>query len=99
MPNYEFQCTACQTRWDDVLPIARRDEPATLPCPHCRKRKVERRAWDTPPTMGVDLSVKPDSGFRQRMEGIRKKLGRYNPQVRNNIDRALDQKGFRSGPR
>lgn len=98
MPNYDYQCSACQHRWEEILPIARRDEPQTQPCPQCRKRKVQRRAWDTPPTMGVDMTVKPDSGFKARMEGIRKKLGRYNPRVRENIDRALDQRGFRSGP-
>lgn len=97
MPNYEYLCRKCDHRWEDIQTIANRDLPTTLPCPQCAAPEVVR-GWDTPPTMGVDSNVKPTGAFRDRMEAMRSKLGKYNPRVRQNIDRALDHKGTKSGP-
>lgn len=35
MPNYTYQCTACQSGWDQQRLIADRHQPASEPCPVC----------------------------------------------------------------
>jgi putative FmdB family regulatory protein len=97
MPNYEYLCRKCDHHWEDIQTIANRDTPTEQPCPQCGAAAVAR-GWDHAPTMGVDAGVKPSGAFRERMESMRSKLGKYNPRVRNNIDRALDHKGTKSGP-
>ena len=97
MPNYEYECSGCGHRWEDIQTIANRDKPTREPCPQCQAAAVGR-GWNHAPTMGVDGSVKPSGAFRERMESMRSKLGRYNPRVRENIDRALSHKGTKTGP-
>lgn len=98
MPNYEYECRLCAHQWDDIQTIANREKPCTEPCPHCGERGVQR-GWSHSPTMGADAGKKPPKHFRERMNQMRDKLGKYNPQVRNNIDRALDMGGGQYGPR
>lgn len=98
MPNYEYECKSCQSQWEDIQTIANRDHPTTLPCPHCGQQAVSR-GWNHSPTMGADSSKKPSKAFRERMEGMRAKLGKYNPTVRGNIDRSLDMGGGQYGAR
>lgn len=45
MPNYDYQCSTCQTIIDDVfLKIADRHHPTTQPCPHCGETTLELMA-------------------------------------------------------
>jgi putative FmdB family regulatory protein len=97
MPNYEYECRLCSHQWDDIQTIANREKPCAEPCPRCRERGVQR-GWSHSPTMGADGGLKPNRAFTERMNLMREKLGRYNPTVRNNIDRALDHRGGRYGP-
>lgn len=39
MPTYEYQCTACDNKWEEFQSI--KAEP-TKKCPKCRKLKAER---------------------------------------------------------
>ncbi len=39
MPTYEYQCTACENKWEEFQSI--KAEP-TRKCPKCRKLKAER---------------------------------------------------------
>jgi putative FmdB family regulatory protein len=39
MPTYEYQCTACNNKWEEFQSI--KAEP-TRKCPKCRKLKAER---------------------------------------------------------
>lgn len=96
MPNYEYQCSQCHTRWDDIHPVAARDTPTQQPCPHCGASGVER-GWSAAPMAARDSTRKPQKAFRQRMNNMREKLGKYNPTVRNNIDRSLDMGGGQYG--
>jgi putative FmdB family regulatory protein len=97
MPNYEFQCNACQHAWDALLPISARNAPLDEPCPQCSKIGSVARRWDTPPETGADAALKPQSGFARRMEAISKHHGRFKPHVRENISRALDGRVKRYG--
>ena len=97
MPNYEYKCTGCNHKWADIQTIQNRDLPLTQACPQCGTVGTVARGWDHAPTMGVDGSLKPQKGFRERMENMRSKLGKYNPTVRHNIDKALDMKGTKYG--
>lgn len=98
MPNYEYQCRLCAHQWDDIQTIANRDKPCTEPCPQCGKQGAERR-WTEAPTACADAQRKPPKAFRERMGRMRDKLGKYNPTVRNNIDRSLDMGGGHYGAR
>lgn len=98
MPNYEYKCEACRHQWADIQTISNRDQPLAQPCPGCGAAGGVVRGWDTAPTMGVDGGLKPQKGFRERLDAMRSKLGKYNPTVRNNIDRALDMRGGKYGP-
>lgn len=97
MPNYEYKCTGCNHKWEDIQTIGNRDLPLTQACPQCKTNGTVARGWDSPPTMGVDGSLKPSKGFRERMDAMRSKLGKYNPTVRHNIDKALDMRGGKYG--
>lgn len=96
MPNYEYECAACTHQWEDIHTISNRDAPCALPCPHCGERQV-CRGWRSSPTMGVDAALKPHPAFVEGMERVRAKLGRYNPTVRENIDRAVSMRGAKYG--
>jgi putative FmdB family regulatory protein len=97
MPNYEYQCTGCGQKWEDIQTVARRDQPLADPCPHCGADRTVSRGWDSAPMGGADKSTKPSRDFTRRMETMRQKLGKYNPTVRDNIDRALDRRGGKYG--
>lgn len=97
MPNYEYQCQACQHQWDDIQTVARRDLPLTCPCPGCATEGKVVRGWNHAPMGGADKSTKPSKAFTRRMESMRSRMGKYNPTVRNNIDQALDRRGGRYG--
>jgi putative FmdB family regulatory protein len=97
MPNYEYKCTSCNAEWEDIQTISNRDKPLGSPCPRCGREGGVVRGWNSPPTMGVDAALAPPRGFKERMENMRTKLGRYNPTVRSNIDRALDMRGSKYG--
>jgi len=97
MPNYEYKCTGCNHKWEDIQTIGNRDLPLAQPCPECKQSGAVARGWDHAPTMGVDGSLKPSKGFRERMDAMRSKLGKYNPTVRHNIDKALDMRGGKYG--
>lgn len=98
MPNYEYECRKCGHQWEDIQTIAERDTPTTLPCPQCEALEVAR-GWNHSPTMGADSARKPQGAFRDRLNAMRDKLGKYNPTVRQNIDRSLDLGGGQYGPR
>ncbi len=40
MPTYEYQCDACETSFEKVLPMARYDEPQN--CPQCNQGPARR---------------------------------------------------------
>ena len=98
MPNFEYKCTKCDKLWDDIQTIANRDKPTTEPCPHCKKKNCVTRAFNTPPTMGVDATKVPTTHFKERLETMRTNLGKYNNNVKTNIDRSLTHKGTKTGP-
>jgi len=39
MPTYDYQCKACQHKWEEFQSIK---APATKKCPECKKLKAER---------------------------------------------------------
>ena len=41
MPLYEYQCSACEYYFTDLMNIASRLDPETKPCPECKKKKVK----------------------------------------------------------
>ena len=97
MPNYEYKCQACSHQWEDIQTISLRDQPLAAPCPGCGASGGVVRGWDSAPMGGADKATKPSKDFTRRMEAMRQKLGKYNPTVRDNIDRALDRRGGKYG--
>lgn len=41
MPIYEYECTKCETWFDEL--IYSKDEEKKLKCPKCNSKKIERR--------------------------------------------------------
>jgi len=83
MPVYEYRCSACDHPFERILSVSEREAPLKAKCPECGKKKV-RRAFDTPPVMGVDATKGPGSDFKQLMNKIKR------GQPKNTHDR-LDQ--------
>ena len=98
MPNYEYECTKCQAQWEDIQTMANRDAPTGLPCPHCGERAVVR-GWNHAPMGARDTLRKPQRAFRERLGAMERKLGKYNPRVRENLSRARDMGGGDYGTR
>jgi putative FmdB family regulatory protein len=38
VPIYEFECTRCGARFEELVPVG-----ATAPCPRCKSSEVQRR--------------------------------------------------------
>jgi putative FmdB family regulatory protein len=93
MPTYEYQCRACHHAFEDIKKIADRDLPCQEPCPHCRKRKVERGV--SLPVTGADATVGPGADFKE----LARKMGAGLPKkYRENLDRAAALRGRKYGP-
>lgn len=94
MPTYDYQCGGCGSRWEAFLSVGDRELPCELPCPQCKKKKVQR-AWITPPTGGVDATRGPGADFKE----LARKMGRgLPPKARENMERAASLRGRKYGP-
>lgn len=74
MPMYDFMCTACDARFEDVqLTIANRDVPTTEPCPLCDAPQSIERCVSSPhvgDAIRVGRSTLP-SGWTDRLQQIK----------------------------
>lgn len=83
MPTYEYKCHACQSFWEDFLPMSSADGPTKLPCPKCGKKKVKREVC-LPQPFADPIRIgrkKPDRGFRE----VLAKVAEAHPRHKMNI--------------
>jgi putative FmdB family regulatory protein len=49
MPTYEYECTKCQDRFEDSMPVEERDLPTEVECGCCFQEGSVRRIWQANP--------------------------------------------------
>jgi len=96
MPTYEFVCNACQEKFDEYLTIDNRNKPLLNPCPACGAEGSVAKRFDSFPTVGYDMTVKPSSDFKEIMEKV-KNSGQVPKRFHENIDAAVERRGGRLG--
>jgi len=42
MPTYTYSCLDCKHKWEELLPVAQRDNPIEMPCPECEGFNITR---------------------------------------------------------
>jgi len=75
MPSYEYKCSECEHKFDDLLKIDDRFIPETLPCPNCNKEKTIHIQMGTPPVVdcyNIFRERKIPTPFKERLQKIKK---------------------------
>lgn len=62
MPTYEYKCSTCGHRFDEIRPISSRRDP--IPCPECQAGSGELQL--SVPQMGI-VKGKDSDSFRRKM--------------------------------
>jgi putative FmdB family regulatory protein len=98
MPVYEYYCKECDANFDEVLPMARFDEPCEQPCPECSAENAIHRGVSVS-QMGVDAKVTPDSRTGGQFSELMSRMKSGMPKrYRDNLDVASSRTGKRMGP-
>jgi putative FmdB family regulatory protein len=75
MPTYEYSCSTCQSYRELILPIDKRMQPESEPCPECGEITVQLVMFSAP-SLGdsVRLRVRrPDEGFKDVLREVHKR--------------------------
>ena len=91
MPTYEYQCKACEHRFDEFLPMKDVDKPTKKPCSECGEKEV-KQGFFTAPVGGFDANLKPHPGFKDIINNM-KHGGAVPKRFHDNLDRAADSTG------
>lgn len=82
MPTYEYKCKNCNTIFERLLPISKRNTPEKDICEICGTRNIEMKigcpAICDPVRIGTK---KPDKGFQEVLQKIKKNHPKNN--IRN----------------
>lgn len=79
MPTYDYVCSECQHTFDKILKIDDRNLPTQEECPNCGKTGHVALSFSAPSLMSpfrVDGLKRPAGQFRERVQQIKKGLGR-----------------------
>lgn len=79
MPTYDYVCSECQHTFDKLLKIDDRALPTQEDCPNCGKNGCVALSFTAPSLMSpfrVDGLKRPSGQFRERVQQIKKGLGR-----------------------
>ena len=70
MPAYDYFCKGCENQFEQVLPMARREEPTNDPCPECGHLTVIKMITGTTNIDIVKVKGRSlmDSGVRDRLD-------------------------------
>jgi putative FmdB family regulatory protein len=99
MPIYEYYCDKCEETFEEILPMAKYDEPTTEPCPGCQLTGTIHRGVPSSIQTGVDANVTPNKKtggqWGQLVDKMKKGLP---PSHHAQFDRASSNTGKRMGP-
>lgn len=79
MPTYDYVCSECRHTFDKLLKIDDRTLPTQEVCPNCGKTDCVSLSFTAPSLMSpfrVDGLKRPSGQFRERVQQIKKGLGR-----------------------
>tara|TARA_R100000152_G_C6738441_1_gene162407 strand:- start:306 stop:599 length:294 start_codon:yes stop_codon:yes gene_type:complete len=93
MPTYEYQCKACEHRFEEFLLMKDRGKPEKKPCPKCGEKQV-KQGFFTAPVGGYDYNLKPHAGFKDIINSI-KNNGSVPKKYHENLDKAANRNGGR----
>ena len=92
MPNYDFICDACGSKFDKFLPISERENPLKEPCSKCGEIKIRRNYDNQTVSLASDSMVTPNSktggAWNELMTKMKKGLPKH---THANLDRASDR--------
>ena len=82
MPNYDFHCTDCGHEYEEIVPLAERDEPRE--CPSCGKKKVKRGVSAVKLSYSgfQDPIKRAGAGWNDVLKGIKKASGKKGNTIR-----------------
>ena len=87
MPTYNYSCNACNKLWEETHTIAERESPCSLPCPHCKKKKVFKTMEGCLPGLGADATLTPDKASGGRWKHVVEKIKAGTPKrLHKNIE-------------
>lgn len=79
MPLYEYNCSACDFTFTEVLKVDDRNQPIAEPCPDCHTVGSVTKAMASPRisySVGDNIMAKAPDGFKDVLREIKKKSGR-----------------------
>jgi putative FmdB family regulatory protein len=59
MPNYSFNCEACDHKFELFLKMSECENPLKEKCPKCKKKKVVRDWADQTNSIAIDTTLTP----------------------------------------
>jgi putative FmdB family regulatory protein len=74
MPTYDYICSSCQHKFEEILKIAEKEIPNQSPCPNCKKVNCIETVMGAPP-IGDPIRLgrkKPSSTYLEKMKIIKK---------------------------
>ena len=97
MPNYNYECNKCEAVWEEIHPIAQRDNPTKVACPHCGQDGCVNKSWkDCTPGLGADWSLTPNKASGGRWNELMSKIKSGLPEhARKRFDKGNNAKGTR----
>jgi len=97
MPNYNYECNKCEAVWEEIHPIAQRDNPTKVACPHCGQDRCVNKSWkDCTPGLGADWSLTPNKASGGRWNELMSKIKSGLPEhARKRFDKGNNAKGTR----
>jgi len=78
MPTYDYECVECDFEFEDILPIAKRNEPLESPCPECNGKIKMKVACPTfvydniSGTTAKGHRKKPDEAFTDHLKQMKR---------------------------
>ena len=74
MPMYDYSCSACGHKFEQMEKIDNRKDPEKKPCPNCSKNTVEFQIGAPAIADSVRMGItKPDAGFREIMAKVKER--------------------------
>ena len=98
MPIYEYNCSACQHQWDEILGMDQRDDPLDQECPECKLVGKVARGTVYHTALGADATMTPNKATGGQWNELMGRMKNAAGVRKADADR-LDQASSRTGRR